>query len=36
MALCNEITASKEEEINKECESWFELATKWLMKNREN
>lgn len=36
MALCNEVTASKDEEVNKECEIWFDLVIKWLMKNREN
>jgi hypothetical protein len=33
MSLCNEVTASKEEEINPECEVWFEWAIKWLMRN---
>jgi acetyl esterase/lipase len=32
LALANETTANSEEQINQECEIWFELAAKWLKK----
>jgi acetyl esterase/lipase len=33
LALANEVTANSQEQLNQECEIWFDLAAKWLRKN---
>lgn len=33
LALANEVTANSEEQIDPDCEIWFELAVKWLKKH---
>lgn len=32
LSLANEVTANSKDQINKECEIWFELAVNWLKK----
>ena len=33
LALANEITANSKEQINEDCEVWFDLAANWLKKH---